>query len=231
MMIHKVISTIGLGILGVDPFTAVYLLSMGLRKEKKSNLAFFFLSYAGFSVLIGAVLSAIFGTAAVDILKSMVLGDNSPFWAVLEFAVSVFILVWVLRRLFSVSEKKEETEKKAVNGTWIKYLSTGVVFAISCFTDPTYYAVILLGGETGNFLTATLLLTIWFVVSQFMALIVYTANSLNLLDKLVAFVDKLKEEKIKIKPITYALYAVLVIIAIVLLVDTGFYLFDGRYVF
>lgn len=230
-MIHKVISTIGLGILGVDPFTAVYLLSMGLRKEKKSNLAFFFLSYAGFSVLIGAVLSAIFGTAAVDILKSMVPGDNSPFWAVLEFAVSVFILVWVLRRLFSVSEKKEETEKKAVNGTWIKYLSTGVVFAISCFTDPTYYAVILLGGETGNFLTAILLLTIWFVVSQFMALIVYTANSLNLLDKLVAFVDKLKEEKIKIKPITYALYAVLVIIAIVLLVDTGFYLFDGRYVF
>lgn len=229
MMIHKVFSTIGLGILGVDPFTAVYLLSMGLRKEKKSNIAFFFLPYAGFSVLIGAVLSAIFGTAAVDILKSIVPGDNSPFWAVLEFAVSVFILVWVLRRLFSVNKKKEETEKKAVNGNWIKYLSTGVVFAISCFTDPTYYAVILLGGETGNFLTATLLLTIWFVVSQFMALIVYTANSLNLLDKLVAFADKLKEKKIK--PITYTLYAVLVIIAIVLLVDTGFYLFDGRYLF
>ena len=33
-MIHKLISTIGLGILGVDPFTAVYLLSMGLRQEK-----------------------------------------------------------------------------------------------------------------------------------------------------------------------------------------------------
>lgn len=141
----------------------------------------------------------------------------------------VFILVWVLQRLFSISKKKRGDGKKAVNGTWIKYLSTGVVFAISCFTDPTYYAVILLGGETGNFLTATLFLTIWFVVSQFMALIVYTANSLNLLDKLVAFVDKLKE--IKIKPITYALYAVLVIIAIVLLVDTGFYLFDGRYLF
>ena len=36
-MIHKIISTIGLGILGVDPFTAVYLLSMGLRQEKKSK--------------------------------------------------------------------------------------------------------------------------------------------------------------------------------------------------
>lgn len=229
MMIHKAVSTIGLGILGVDPFTAVYLLSMGLRKEKQSNIAVFFLSYAGGSVLIGAVLSAVFGTAAVDILKSMMPGDNSPFWAVLEFAVSVFILAWVLRRLFGVRKKKEETEKKAVGGTWIKYLSTGIVFAISCFTDPTYYAVILLGGETGNFLTATLLLTIWFAVSQFMALIVYTANSLNLLDRLVAYVDKLKQKKRK--PLTYALYTGLIIVAIALLVDTGFYLFAGRYLF
>ena len=120
--------------------------------------------------------------------------------------------------------KNEKKEKKTVNGAWIKYLSTGFVFAISCFTDPTYYAVILMGGEVGNFLTATLLMTIWFVVSQFMALIVYVANSLNLLDKLVALVDKLK-------PITYTIYAVLLIIAIVLLIDTGFYLFDGRYLF
>lgn len=228
-MTHKIISTIGLGILGVDPFTAVYLLSMGLRQEKKSNIMLFFLSYAGFSVFIGAILSSIFGAAAVDFLKSMVPGDNSPFWAVLEFTVSVFILVWVLRRLFNVSKKKEENEKKAVNGVWIKYLSTGFVFAISCFTDPTYYAVILMGGEAGNFLTATLLLSIWFAVSQFMALIVYAANSLNLLDKLAALVDKLKVKNIK--PITYTLYAILVIIAIVLLVDTGFYLFDNRYLF
>lgn len=231
MMMHKVISTIGLGILGVDPFTAVYLLSMGLRKEKKSNITIFFLSYAGLSILIGAVLSAIFGTAAVDILQSMVPEDNSPFWAILEFGLSAFILVWVLRRLFSVRKKKEDTEKRAVNGNWIKYISTGVVFAISCFTDPTYYAVILLGGETGNFFTALLLLTIWFVVSQFMALTVYIADSLNFLDKLIAFVDKLKEKKEKIKPLTYVLYAVLVIIAILLLVDTGVYLFDGRYLF
>ena len=119
--------------------------------------------------------------------------------------------------------------RKLLNGAWIKYLSTGFVFAISCFTDPTYYAVILMGGEVGNFLTATLLMTIWFVVSQFMALIVYVANSLNLLDKLVALVDKLKAKNIK--PITYTIYAVLLIIAIVLLIDTGFYLFDGRYLF
>lgn len=229
MMIHKIISAIGLGILGVDPFTAVYLLSMGLRREKKTNITLFFLSFAGFSVLIGVIFSTIFGVTAVDIIKGMVPGDNSPFGAVLEFVVSVFILMWVLRRFFYVSKKKEEKEKKAVNGDWMKYLSTGFVFAISCFTDPTYYAVILLGGEAGSFLATTLLLTIWFMVSQFMALTVYIANSLRLLDKLVTFVDKRKAKNIK--PITYALYTVLVIIAIVLLIDTGFYLFDGRYLF
>lgn len=228
-MLHKMINTIGLGILGVDPYTAAYLLSMGLRHEKKSNITLFFLSYAGFSVLIGAVLSAIFGTAAVDILKNLVPGDNSPFWAVLEFAVSVFILVWVLRKLFGVHKKKEKQEQKAVGGTWLKFLSTGFVFAVSCFTDPTYYAVILLGGEAGSFLTAALLLTIWFVVSQFMALIVYAANSLNFLEKLAAFINQPKEKKTK--PLTYVFYAILVIIAMALLADTGFYLFAGSYLF
>ena len=229
MMMHRIISSIGLGILGVDPFTAVYLLSMGLRKEKKSNIALFFLSYAGFSILTGAVLSALFGAAAVDLLKSMVPGDDSPFWAILEFAVSVFILVWVLRKIFRVGKKKEKAEKKAVGGSQIRCLGVGIMFAISCFTDPTYYAVILLGGETERFLASALLLSIWFAVSQFMALIVYTAIGLNLLEKLVAFVDKVKEKRLK--SITRILYAVFVIIAIALLVDTGFYLFCGRYLF
>ena len=31
-MIHKIISTIGLGILGIDPITAIVVLSMGIKK-------------------------------------------------------------------------------------------------------------------------------------------------------------------------------------------------------
>lgn len=41
-MIHKILSTFGLGILGIDPITAVYLLSMGLRNEKKTKVTLFF---------------------------------------------------------------------------------------------------------------------------------------------------------------------------------------------
>lgn len=109
---------------------------MGLRKEKKSNIALFFLSYAGFSVLTGAVLSALFGAAAVDLLKSMVPGDDSPFWAILEFAVSVFILVWVLRKIFRVGKKKEKAGKKAVG---LNLLEKLVAFVDTLLVDTGFY--------------------------------------------------------------------------------------------
>ena len=75
----------------------------------------------------------------------------------------------------------------------MKQLTTGFIFALTCFTDPTYYAVMLMGGETGNFLSAVVLLTLWFLVSQFLAVIVYIANEMNLLEKLVDFIKKFKQ--------------------------------------
>ena len=45
-MLHKLLNTVGLGVLGIDPITAVYLLSMSLRKEKNSKITLFFLSFA-----------------------------------------------------------------------------------------------------------------------------------------------------------------------------------------
>lgn len=228
-MIHKIITTIGFGILGIDPITAVYLLSMGLRKEKKSKITLFFLSFAGFSIFIGVALAAIFGVAATDFLNSIMPNDDSPIWAILEFAVSVFILAWVFKKLSQKAEKEETQERKAINGNSFKYITTGFVFAIASFTDPTFYAVVLMGGESENILTATLLLTIWFVVSQFMAVITYIANELNLLNKLAAFVEKIKSKNLKC--VTHIFYLVLIGIALLLIADTGFYLFNGRYLF
>lgn len=228
-MIHKLISTFGLGILGIDPITAVYLLSMGVRKEKKSKITLFFLFFASFSVLFGAILAAIFGVAAVDLLKSLIPGDDSPFWAVLNFSISAIIFVWVFRKMFIRKKKKDEPKQKNISGGYVKYITTGILFAISCFTDPTYYAVILLGGESGNFLSAVLLTTVWFGVSQFMAIIVYIANNMNLLNKLVEIVEKIKQKDFK--AVAYILYAVLLIIALALMADAGHFLFNGRYLF
>jgi hypothetical protein len=39
-MVHKLISTIGLGVLGIDFMAAAVVVSMGLRKEKKSRIFF-----------------------------------------------------------------------------------------------------------------------------------------------------------------------------------------------
>lgn len=228
-MIHKIISTIGLGILGVDPITAVYLFSMGLRKEKKSKITLFFLSFAGFSIFVGVALAAIFGVAATDFLNSIMPHDDSPIWAIVEFAVSIFILAWVFKKLFKKAKKEETQERKDINGNNFKYITTGFVFAIASFTDPTFYAVVLMGGESGNILTATLLLTIWFVVSQFVAVITYIANELNLLNKLVAFVEKIKSKNLK--SVTRIFYLALIGIALLLIADTGFYLFNGSYLF
>jgi len=228
-MIHKIMSAIGLGVLGVDPITAVYLLSMGLRKEKKSKITLFFFSFAGFSIIVGIALAAIFGAAASDFLKSITPGDDSPAWAVLEFAVSVFIFVWIFKKLFNRKKEPEAKEKEAISGSNFKYITTGFVFAVASFTDPTFYAVVLLGGESNSLLMAALLLTIWFVVSQFMAVAAYAANELNLLNKLIAFVDKLKGKNLNC--IVRLFYAALIVIAVALLVDTGFYLFCGKYLF
>lgn len=115
-MIHKLLSAFGLGVLGVDPFTAVYLLSMGLRREKKTKITLFFLSFAGFSVGIGASIAAIFGAAAADIFKSIMPGDESPFWAVLNFVISIFILIWMLRKRFAAPKGKKKEEKQSTMG-------------------------------------------------------------------------------------------------------------------
>lgn len=144
-MIHKIFSAIGLGILGIDPITAVYLLSMGLCREKKIKISLFFLSFAGFSIFIGAALA------------------------------------------------------------------------------------VLMGGESNSILSAAILLTVWFLVSQCFATIVYIANQCNLLNKLVNHMDKVKHKNLK--AVKYLFYFVLIVIAILLIADTGFYLFNGRYLF
>jgi len=132
-------------------------------------------------------------------------------------------------KLLTKDKPKKEKEQKVISGNWLQYITTGFVFAIASFTDPTFYAVILMGGETGNILAATLLLTIWFAVSQFMAVIVYIANELNLLDSVVIFVDKFKQKNLK--AVSHALHILLLIIAAALILDSGYYLLTGIYLF
>lgn len=110
-MVHKIISTIGLGILGIDPITAVYMISMGLRKDSKSKISLFWFSFMGFSILIGAVLATIFGVSAVEILRSFTPEADSPLWAVLQFVLSLIVVIFVIKKYFIKRKKRTKIEK------------------------------------------------------------------------------------------------------------------------
>ena len=228
-MLHKLLNTVGLGVLGIDPITAVYLLSMSLRKEKNSKITLFFLSFAGSSIFAGVGLATFLGVTAAGVLERIMPGDNSPVWAVLEFSISIFILTWVFKRVFKKTEKTKDQKNDILRESNLKYIFTGCVFAISSFTDPTFYAVILMGGESGNAVIATVLVSIWFAVSQFMAITVYIAHKLNLVNQLTRFLEKIRNPKLKI--FTRLFYSILVCLALALMIDTGYYLFVGRYLF
>ena len=165
-MLHKLLNTVGLGVLGIDPITAVYLLSMSLRKEKNSKITLFFLSFAGSSIFAGVGLATFLGVTAAGVLERIMPGDNSPVWAALEFSISIFILTWVFKRVFKKTEKTKDQKNDILRESNLKYIFTGFVFAISSFTDPTFYAVILMGGESGNAVIATVLVSIWFAVQS-----------------------------------------------------------------
>lgn len=228
-MIRRIVSAVGLGVLGIDPITALYILSMGLRREKKANITCFMASFVFFSIVPGAILSVLLGTKAVDLLTSLLPEDGSPFWAYFEFAVSVVILIWVIGRLVKKDGKQEE-KAGIVDGTALKYIATGFGFAIAAYTDPTYYAAMLLGGETGHLLPALLLLALWLLVSQCPAMVVYGAVELNCLHKLVEVVDRIKASS-WMRRLKIVFYLLLIVIAGLLILDSGWYLFRGSYLF
>lgn len=227
-MIHKIISTMGLGVLGIDPITAIFILSMELRKDKKIKITSFFLSFTLFSILFGAIISSIFGASVFDFINSLIPADDSQIWLFIEIGILIIIVLWVFKRIFiKTSEKKKD--KQQISGGIIKYITTGFVFALTCFTDPTYYAVIVLGSETKNFLIITLLIAIWFFVSQFMTIIAYMSIEFNFINRLTDIIERFKNKYQRIFSICFNV--ILIIIALLLLVDLLFYLCLGKYLF
>ncbi len=226
-MIHRMLNTIGLGVLGIDPITAVYMMSMRLRGEGKSRITLFSLSFAGSTILVGTVLAASMGAAAADALQSILPDDGSRFWAIAELAVSIIILIWVAKRVFAGPKREEKQPREIVRGSALGHVVMGFVFAVTSFTDPTFYAVMLIGGESRSVVTATLLLVLWFVVSQCLAMVVYVAVQCNRLDALAARLDEWKARNLE--SFDLVLHGVLIVVAILLTADATAYWLTGGY--
>ncbi|KAA8828599.1 hypothetical protein [Bifidobacterium myosotis] len=221
------LNTIGLGVLGIDPLTAVYMMSMRLRGERKSRVTLFFLSFAVSTILVGTVLVASMGGAAAGFLQSVLPDDGSRFWAIAELAVSVVILLWVAKRVFAGPKREKKQPREAVRRGVLGHVTMGFVFAVTSFTDPTFYAVMLIGGESRSVVTAALLLTLWFVVSQCLTMVVYAAIQCNRLDALAARLDEWKARNHAM--FNHMLHGVLVVVAILLTADATAFLSTGGY--
>ena len=226
-MIHRMLNTLGLGALGIDPITAAYMMSMRLRGERKSRVTLFFLSFAASTILVGTVLAASMGAAAADFLQSVLPDDDSRFWAIAELAISVVILLWVVKRVFADSRREKDRPRETVRSSALGHVATGFVFAVTSFTDPTFYAVMLIGGESRSVVTAALLLALWFVVSQCLAMVVYIAIQCNRLDALAARLDEWKARNQTM--FNHMLHGLLVVIAVLLTADAAAFLSTGGY--
>ena len=226
-MTHRMLNTIGLGVLGTDPLTAVYMMSMRLRGERKSRVTLFFLSFAVSTILVGTVLAALMGAAAAGFLQSVLPDDDSQFWAIVELAISVVILIWVAKRVFAGPKREKKQPREIVRGSALGHVAMGFVFAVTSFTDPTFYAVMLIGGESHSVVTAALLLALWFVVSQCLTMVVYAAIQCNRLDALAARLDEWKARNQTM--FNHMLHGLLVVIAVLLTADAAAFLSTGGY--
>lgn len=74
---------------------AAVALSMGVRGERRSDVAVFLVTFALGTVTIGTALAMAFSTAASRIVQSLIPADDGPFWMVLELAIGAIVLVWV----------------------------------------------------------------------------------------------------------------------------------------
>lgn len=129
-MLETIISVIGLGILGVDPIAAIYVMGIGLKKEKKIKLRALMFSFYFTSVVIGVCIAYIFGHQAIIYIQNL-----NFIRAFVELFIA-FILISIIFKTI-IKKKKEAIKPKVVEGSIFKYLSVGLIFGLLSFTDPT----------------------------------------------------------------------------------------------
>lgn len=229
-MLHQILETLGLGVLGIDFMAAAVALSMGARGERKANVAALLVTFAVVTVGIGTVLAVALGTAASRIIQGLIPADDSPLWAIVELGIGVVVLAWMARRVCGKKGREDEGEgQRTAEGSILKFVALGAFFGVTSFTDPTCYGVVLLGGKSGSPVMAALLMLLWFVISQFGFLATCVAVLLGATERLTALVEGVRG--MIGDRFTKVVNMVLLAVALLLIVDPIVYLVTGSYLF
>lgn len=220
---------VALGLLGIDPIGALLIISALMAGARRYRVLIFTATFIGGTVLLGTVLSLL-GQGAIDYLQSFIPHSTSPLWAILSLAVIVAIIAWLtVRYMRRHSPAKKKVHKKPLlDSTW-QFTVTGLVFALSALTDPTFYAVIVLAAETHNPIVMAGLHFTWISISQIPLLAVVAAYLFNIHKPFIKATKKLwKKHK---NTLWLILYAAAITLAVALLVDIGAFIATGNYLF
>ena len=225
---QALLSIIGLGLLGIDPIAALIATSAIATHTKKYKILLFTLSFLIGTVVLGVILSLL-GQGVLDYLQSFIPNDDSPLWLILNAIIIIAIIVWLVVRFSRRNKpKKEKKSKRKVGSVW-QLVSLGLFFALTALSDPTFYAVIVVAAETHNVFAMAGLHLLWITITQIPLIAVLIAYYLNAHKKLLSITDRLwSAHKQKLMVV---LYSGAIVIALVLLADTIFYLVSGKYLF
>jgi cytochrome c biogenesis protein CcdA len=223
-------AVITLGLLGIDPLGAAVASSAVAAGIKKHKVLLFGLSYFFATAVIGVTLSFL-GKEVAEYFHSLISIDLRLVRALLNIAIAIVVFSWLFIRFIKHGKSKsEKTPKKnsSLGKNW-QAVVLGLIFAVSSFTDPTFYAVIMLAAESNNVFSIIWIHLLWIFVSQLPLVAVIIAYYTNTHEIIINGSLKLWHKYKNILKIVF--YVVAALACLLLLTDSAQYFITGEFLF
>ena len=226
------LTTIGLGVAGIDPFAAVALLAAIMAGASRRKVLVFFASMFVFTVAIGVILS-IAGDSVIYAITDILPSDNNPAWMYVNLMIIAALGGWLAyrwhRHVRPRPQRNNRTKRKLGGSIW-SFAIAGIIYSfIGAFSDVTFYATVAVAAQAGNIFAIIGLHILWFVLGQFMLIALVVAYLMGAHKKLVHQSDLFWQKHKHRMPLL--LYSAAGLAIVILLVDIVLFLVNGKYLF
>jgi hypothetical protein len=190
-MISTLLSTIGLGVAGIDPVGAILLMTAVSTGVSKIKIIAFTVSVFLASTVISTLISVL-GTNIIKNISNSFPQGHSVFWAYADVVLVLVLSVWLVRQ-YTKKEPKDSGNKKRkmIRGSAGVFMAAGVVFGVTSVLDPTFIANTTLAAQAGSIYQVVVMQSLWILISQCMLVGVALAFMLGLSDRLIAWASTL----------------------------------------
>ena len=227
-MINAYVTSIGLGIAGIDPLGALLLMTAITARMSSLKIKLFTITVLVSTILTGVVLS-ILGTGIIERLKGSVPNDTSSAWVYINITIAVIIATWLLYKFRTSKSPDTGKKKKTLQGSGVTVFIAALLFGISAVLDPTFLANISFAAQTDNVVTIFVMHTLWTTISQMMLFALFVAYLFGKHEKLVVKSRSLWNRNRKL--FHNIVFGAGVLAVLLLLLDSFNYLLSGTYFF